>query len=49
MGGDYTRTTFDPFKLFSSIREQQGRVSLDSDFNEFADIAEGYLAFLTSR
>jgi hypothetical protein len=40
MGGDYTRFTFDPAKGYSGVRKQQGRVSLDSDFNEFAEILD---------
>src|SRR4029079_14167746 len=40
MGGDYTRFTFDPIKAFSGVHKQQGRVSLDSDFNEFEEILD---------
>lgn len=40
MAGDYTRFTFDPFKVFSGLHKQQGRVSLDSDFNEFENILD---------
>jgi nitrous oxidase accessory protein NosD len=40
MGGDYTRFTFDPVKEFSGVRKQQGRVSLDADFNEFEAILD---------
>src|SRR5579884_1094575 len=40
MGGDYTRVRFDPVKQFSGVRKQQGRVSLDSDFNEFEAILD---------
>jgi hypothetical protein len=40
MSGDYTRFTFDPAKVFSGIHKQQGRVSLDSDFNEFEEILD---------
>jgi hypothetical protein len=39
MKGDFTRTTFDPKKHFSSVRMQQGRVQLDADWNEQVDIA----------
>lgn len=39
MTGDITRTTFDPLKHYSSVRQQQGRVSVDADWNEQADIA----------
>src|SRR5262245_18205085 len=40
MGGDYTRFTFDPVKGFSGVHKQQGRVSLDSDFNELEEILD---------
>lgn len=40
MSGDYTRLTFDAIKAFRGVRKQQGRVSLDSDFNEFGDILD---------
>src|SRR4051794_18013569 len=40
MGGDYTRFTFDPVKGYSSVLKQQGRVSLDSDFNENEEILD---------
>lgn len=39
MTGDITRNTFDPAKGFTSVRAQQGRVTLDADTNEQADIA----------
>lgn len=42
MKGDFTRLTFDPKKHYSSVRMQQGRVQLDSDWNEQMDI-EAYL------
>lgn len=38
MKGDFTRFTFDPKKHYSSVRMQQGRVQLDSDWNEQAEI-----------
>jgi hypothetical protein len=38
MSGDYTRFTFDPNKRYSGVLLQQGRVQLDSDWNEGADI-----------
>lgn len=38
MKGDFTRSTFDPEKHYSSVRMQQGRVQLDSDWNEQVDI-----------
>jgi hypothetical protein len=40
MSGDYTRVTFDPAKGFSGVHKQQGRVSLDADFNEFEEILD---------
>ena len=40
MSGDYTRFTFDPDKVFSGVHKQQGRVSLDADFNEFEEILD---------
>lgn len=38
MKGDFTRDTFRRFKDYSSVRMQQGRVQLDSDWNEQAEI-----------
>lgn len=38
MPGDYSRNTFDPAKHYSQVRMQQGRVQLDSDWNEQAAI-----------
>src|SRR5262245_55114997 len=34
MAGDYSRKTFDRKKHYSGVLMQQGRVQLDSDFNE---------------
>jgi Family of unknown function (DUF6519) len=34
MKGDFTRRTFKPEKHYSSVQMQQGRVQLDSDWNE---------------
>src|SRR5919109_2012135 len=39
-GGDYTRFTFDPADDHSGVLMQQGRVMLDADFNELADIID---------
>ena len=39
MKADFTRNTFDAAKHYSSVRMQQGRVQLDSDWNEQLDIA----------
>jgi hypothetical protein len=38
MKGDFTRLTFRKEKHYSSVRRQQGRVDLDADRNEQADI-----------
>ena len=40
MKGDFTRVTFDPAKRYSRVLKQQGRVDLDADHNEAADIAQ---------
>lgn len=40
MGGDYTRFTFKAAKNYSGVLKQQGRVALDSDWNELSDIAD---------
>ncbi len=36
--GDFTRDSFDPKKHFSQVMMQQGRVMLDSEFNELQQI-----------
>lgn len=38
MSGDYTRMTFDPRRRFIAVDMQQGRVQLDADWNEQADL-----------
>lgn len=38
MKGDITRSTFNPTKHFDRVLQQQGRVTVDADFNELADI-----------
>jgi Family of unknown function (DUF6519)/Type VI secretion system/phage-baseplate injector OB domain len=38
MKGDFSRNTFNPKKHFSRVLMQQGRVTLDADWNEQADI-----------
>jgi hypothetical protein len=38
MSGDYTRFSFDPRNRYSGVLMQQGRVQLDSDWNEEVDI-----------
>ncbi len=40
MKGDFTRSTFSDKKRYSSVRMQQGRVALDADWNELADIGQ---------
>ncbi|NEP18941.1 MAG: hypothetical protein F6J97_18915 [Leptolyngbya sp. SIO4C1] len=42
MKGDFTRSTFQPEKHYSSVRMQQGRLQLDADWNEQVDI-QNYL------
>ena len=42
MKGDFTRSTFRAEKHYTSVRMQQGRLQLDSDWNEQADI-QNYL------
>jgi len=39
MKGDFSRQTFDSTKHFTTVRMQQGRVQLDADWNEQADLA----------
>jgi hypothetical protein len=43
MKGDFSRSTFDPTKHYSSVRMQQGRVQLDADWNEQVDIVRHHL------
>src|SRR6266516_4865360 len=40
MGGDYSRVRFDPAKAFAGVLKQQGRVSLDAEFNEYVDLLD---------
>ena len=40
MSGDYSRLTFDPARNYAAVRMQQGRVALDSDWNEQADLLD---------
>jgi len=40
MGGDFSRITFQPGKRFAGVLLQQGRVQLDSDWNEADAIRE---------
>jgi hypothetical protein len=48
MKGDFTRWTFDPTKHYSRVLQQQGRVQLDSDFNEMASIHAYFLRRLAA-
>jgi hypothetical protein len=40
MKGDFSNDTFDPARHYSSVRMQQGRVQLDSDWNQEMDIVD---------
>jgi len=40
MSGDHTRLTFRPRNNYSAVGAQQGRVTLDADWNEAADIQD---------
>jgi hypothetical protein len=46
MNGDFSRDTFDPANHFSRVLMQQGRVQLDSDWNEQTSILLHYLRTL---
>ena len=48
MKGDFSRNTFDPFRHFSRVLMQQGRVQLDADWNEQAAILLYYLRALAA-
>jgi len=48
MKADLTRNTFDPLKHFTRVLMQQGRVQLDSDWNEQAAILWHYLQTLAA-
>ena len=41
--GDFTRDTFDPFRHFSRVLMQQGRVQVDADWNEQVSIFMHYM------
>jgi Family of unknown function (DUF6519) len=47
MKGDFSRNTFDPFKHYSRVLLQQGRVTLDADANEQSAILLHHLRVLT--
>ncbi|MGQ0445280.1 MAG: DUF6519 domain-containing protein, partial [Beijerinckiaceae bacterium] len=40
MHGDYSRYRFDPFLDFAAVLDQQGRVALDAERNEFSEILQ---------
>jgi hypothetical protein len=48
MKGDFTRNTFDPFKHFLRVLQQEGRVQVDADFNEQVSILLHYLRTLAA-
>ncbi|MGH7496690.1 MAG: DUF6519 domain-containing protein [bacterium] len=48
MHGDFSRNTFDPFKYFSRVLMQQGRVQLDANWNEQVSILLHYLQSLAA-
>src|SRR5436305_3026029 len=48
MKGDFTRSTFRREQHYTSVRMQQGRVLLDAESNEQADI-QSYLRETTTR
>lgn len=48
MKADLTRNSFDPWKHFTRVIMQQGRVQLDADWNEQAAILLKYLQALTA-
>jgi hypothetical protein len=48
MKGDFSRFTFNPAKDYSRVLMQQGRVQLDSDWNEQMDILWHYLRTLAT-
>ena len=46
MAGDYTRFTFNAARRYAAVLQQQGRVALDSDWNEESDILRRHLRLL---
>jgi hypothetical protein len=48
MKGDFSRLTFDSAKQYMRVLKQQGRVELDSDFNEQMEILWDYLRTLAT-
>ena len=49
MKGDFSRITFEPLKHFSRVLMQQGRVQLDSDWNEQVGILLHYIRSLAAH
>lgn len=47
MPGDYTRFTFDPFADHLGVLMQQGRVTIDADFNELVELLDRQLRVRT--
>jgi len=43
MRGDFSRDTFKPEKQYAGVLMQQGRLSLDADWNEHGDILRHYM------
>lgn len=48
MHGDFSRITYDPFKHFTRVLMQQGRVQLDADWNEQVSMLHHYLRALAA-
>jgi hypothetical protein len=48
MNGDITRDSFDPYRHYTRVVMQQGRVQLDADWNEQVAITERYLRTLAA-
>jgi hypothetical protein len=48
MKGDFTRFTHDPGKHYTGVLQQQGRVSVDADWNEYVQI-QNYLRLTGNR
>lgn len=47
MHGEFSRLTFDPRKHTSAVLQQQGRVGMDSDWNEWVEVSLRRLAIET--
>ncbi|HBC47800.1 MAG TPA: hypothetical protein DCZ43_12200, partial [candidate division Zixibacteria bacterium] len=48
MRGDFSRFTYNPLNNYISVLKQQGRVDLDSDWNEQAELTSDYLRQITA-